>query len=205
MRIAAKRLRYTLELFAPLYGSGLKPAIAQVKKIQEQLGEIHDADVLVPALLNHLRRELAFEKDAPERGVYVSDLPSLQGLLTLCKTRKEARESVYRRFLQTWTGLRAAGFFDGLWIIVINGKLMPEPIEPGKTDRSKEPGGSADDTTKIRRNKDGQTGDSAPEGGDETAAGQPFGQSRVVRRGRKPRVDSRNGTDPGAGAEESGV
>src|SRR5207237_10760438 len=58
MRIAAKRLRYTLELFAPVDPAALGPVIERVKAIQEQLGRIHDADVLVPLLVDHLRRNL---------------------------------------------------------------------------------------------------------------------------------------------------
>ena len=46
MRIAAKRLRYTLELAAPYFGPDVAAAIREVKNLQELLGTIHDADVL---------------------------------------------------------------------------------------------------------------------------------------------------------------
>src|SRR5947208_16735857 len=54
MRIASKRLRYTMELFQDLYslhtahGKEFTAAIGEVESIQKHLGEIHGAAVLVP-------------------------------------------------------------------------------------------------------------------------------------------------------------
>src|SRR3989440_8744638 len=47
MRIAAKRLRYTLEMFRVCLGPDGPALIETVKEIQERIGVIHDADVLV--------------------------------------------------------------------------------------------------------------------------------------------------------------
>jgi len=47
MRIAAKRLRYTLEMFRVCLGPDGPALIDSVKEIQERIGLIHDADVLV--------------------------------------------------------------------------------------------------------------------------------------------------------------
>jgi CHAD domain-containing protein len=41
-RIVAKKFRYTLELFAPLYGSSLNGEVARIKRAQTLLGEIND-------------------------------------------------------------------------------------------------------------------------------------------------------------------
>ena len=46
MRIAAKRLRYTLEMFRVCLGPDGPTLIDVVKEIQERIGAIHDADVL---------------------------------------------------------------------------------------------------------------------------------------------------------------
>src|ERR1051325_5121819 len=43
LRLAGKRLRYTLELFRPCYGPGLKQRLAGLQKLQQILGEINDA------------------------------------------------------------------------------------------------------------------------------------------------------------------
>jgi CHAD domain-containing protein len=45
MRICAKRLRYTQEIFAQLYQGKLQEHIDAVRKCQDLLGEIHDLDV----------------------------------------------------------------------------------------------------------------------------------------------------------------
>jgi hypothetical protein len=48
MRIAAKRLRYVLELTAPCFGAYATTATKHVKDLQDLLGEIHDCDVQLP-------------------------------------------------------------------------------------------------------------------------------------------------------------
>src|SRR5208282_3217608 len=45
MRIAAKRLRYTLELARPVYSSQMAKTVDVVKRLQTLLGEVHDCDV----------------------------------------------------------------------------------------------------------------------------------------------------------------
>lgn len=43
-RLEAKRFRYTLELFAPLYDSSMDARIAAMKKVQQALGLINDLE-----------------------------------------------------------------------------------------------------------------------------------------------------------------
>jgi len=54
VRLAAKRLRYTLELFRPCYGPGLEARIERLRGLQQVLGEINDCAatrrVLDPAM-----------------------------------------------------------------------------------------------------------------------------------------------------------
>ena len=47
MRISAKRLRYTLELFRPQFGKAGERQIERVKTVQELLGTLHDHDVRI--------------------------------------------------------------------------------------------------------------------------------------------------------------
>ncbi|QLH74698.1 MAG: CHAD domain-containing protein [Methanomassiliicoccales archaeon] len=45
MRIATKKLRYTLEIFSGVFEGGLRPYIKKLKELQDVLGEMHDCDV----------------------------------------------------------------------------------------------------------------------------------------------------------------
>ena len=64
LRIAAKKLRYTLETYAPLYRRGFTKPIARIKKVQDLLGDIHDCDVWIEQMTlaiikQHTRRHPA--------------------------------------------------------------------------------------------------------------------------------------------------
>lgn len=50
LRIAGKKLRYTIELFAPVLGEGAEDLLTALKTLQGVLGELHDRDVLVDLL-----------------------------------------------------------------------------------------------------------------------------------------------------------
>ncbi len=57
MRIAGKHLRYTLEIFAPIYNQALIPYLQVMKEVQDQLGEIHDDDVWIEWLPKFIEKE----------------------------------------------------------------------------------------------------------------------------------------------------
>ena len=44
LRLATKRVRYTLELFRPCYGRGLNSRIATLQRLQQVLGEVNDCE-----------------------------------------------------------------------------------------------------------------------------------------------------------------
>lgn len=48
MRIAAKRLRYVLEIFAPCLGEEAGKARQAAKRLQSVLGDLHDCDLMLP-------------------------------------------------------------------------------------------------------------------------------------------------------------
>lgn len=50
MRIAAKRLRYSLELFSPCFGGELKKFAKEIAELQTSLGDLHDCDVWIDDL-----------------------------------------------------------------------------------------------------------------------------------------------------------
>jgi len=48
MRIAAKRLRYVLEIVGPCFGPEADAARDAARRLQSVLGEIHDCDLMLP-------------------------------------------------------------------------------------------------------------------------------------------------------------
>ena len=75
MRIAAKRLRYVLEITGVCFGPEADAARVAAKELQAVLGEIHDCDVMLPK---------------------ITGIGSLEALL---RTR---RELLYARFVELW-------------------------------------------------------------------------------------------------------
>ncbi|MEX2108779.1 MAG: CHAD domain-containing protein [Solirubrobacterales bacterium] len=70
MRIAAKRLRYVLEITGFCFGAEAETARGAAKDLQSVLGGIHDCDVMLPraegidslTTFLHARRELLFQR-----------------------------------------------------------------------------------------------------------------------------------------------
>jgi hypothetical protein len=122
LRIAAKRLRYVLELFAPSFGPYAKTAAKKARKLQDLVGEIHDCDVTLPrveALVDELR-----ERDAGEvRRMAVDDrdldpqlaagaphAAAFRGLESLIVYLRARRMLLFDRFLESWHELERQGF-----------------------------------------------------------------------------------------------
>lgn len=55
MRIAAKRLRYAVELFTACWGAKVEPFAAEIATMQSLLGEVHDCDVWLEDLGGRMR------------------------------------------------------------------------------------------------------------------------------------------------------
>ncbi len=64
MRIAAKRVRYVLEATGFCFGKPAEPARRAARDLQDLLGEMHDADVMLPRLAEH--RRLMRDEDAAD-------------------------------------------------------------------------------------------------------------------------------------------
>jgi CHAD domain-containing protein len=45
LRLATKRVRYTLELFRPCYGPGLETRLEELRRLQSVLGDVNDSGV----------------------------------------------------------------------------------------------------------------------------------------------------------------
>lgn len=68
LRLASKRLRYTLELFRPCYpAGGLEERLEALKKLQDWLGEVNDAVASGKLLRGPLKRQPKLRKFLQER------------------------------------------------------------------------------------------------------------------------------------------
>jgi CHAD domain-containing protein len=96
LRIAEKKLRYTLEVYRPLYKNRIRPYLKYLKKMQEVLGEIHDCDVWTGILEGR------------------PDLTSLSGqdLIMLAQDRKERRGQRYRELVSLWSVFKKKNIWD---------------------------------------------------------------------------------------------
>lgn len=77
LRIAAKRLRYVLEIVGPCLGPEVRSAQRTARELQTVLGGVHDCDEM---------------------------LPRAQGIPTLEFILRTRRELLLRRFLEIWDG-----------------------------------------------------------------------------------------------------
>lgn len=87
MRIAAKRLRYVLELFAPCLGEEAEAARRAAKRLQGALGDLRDCDLMLAG---------------------VEGIGSVEGLL------RERRERLFRAFVELWQAEASKGTWAAL-------------------------------------------------------------------------------------------
>jgi hypothetical protein len=118
LRISAKRLRYTLELFRPQFGKPGERQIERVKAIQEALGTLHDHDVRIDLIGDELS-QLMVEQSQKMRADIVDASPEeltaiastalrpppddpRRGLIALLGREHAGRRAAYTRFRELW-------------------------------------------------------------------------------------------------------
>ena len=120
-RIAGKRLRYLLEPIAQHVVAG--PALlAQLRSLQDTLGELHDAHVWL-LVLRHVVAELAMEEGrrmastlttAPKPRKRGPKDPPRSGLIALARMAHERAEAAFDRFHRDWVEGNAKAFYRDL-------------------------------------------------------------------------------------------
>lgn len=127
MRIEAKRLRYTLEVFAALYPGECKPELKAIKSVQELLGDIHDCDVWTEFLPEFITQETyrTLEYHGHTRAMNILR-PGLQNLLQF---QQQTRAELYQRFLAEWQSWQQENTWQRLRQIV-SVPLEGNPIDP---------------------------------------------------------------------------
>ena len=127
LRISAKRLRYTLELFRPQFGKAGARQIERVKTIQEILGMLHDHDVRIELIgdeLSQLLVEQHWETRSDVADASPDELAAIaasalrlppadprRGLIGLLVREHAGRRAAYAWFRELWdtyaeTGMR---------------------------------------------------------------------------------------------------
>lgn len=119
-RIAAKKLRYTMEVYGPVYRLGLAKPHARVRMIQEILGDLHDCDVWIDHITRLLLRERGrFRSENAEKRPGTATLASLKSFLL---DREKERILLHRRFMRYWESLSRAGIWDELRATLSGGR-----------------------------------------------------------------------------------
>ncbi|HEV2123602.1 MAG TPA: CHAD domain-containing protein, partial [Chloroflexota bacterium] len=93
IRIEAKRFRYLCEFLKPVFGEALDEPISRATMVQDALGELHDVDVLVPALLDDADR---LSVARPE------DIGAVTGL---AREALDRREQSLEAFRSAWAAM----------------------------------------------------------------------------------------------------
>jgi hypothetical protein len=139
MRIAAKRLRYILEVTGPCFGQYAKTATKMTKDLQDLLGEIHDCDVQVPETAAFAERLLAEDVSAIHEAAgeaedldpaLLKDAPHARdhaGLAALQAHLRARRRLLFDRFLELWGDYERKGFRARLEYAVGERAPVPEP------------------------------------------------------------------------------
>jgi CHAD domain-containing protein len=111
MRIAAKRLRYVLELTGFCFGPYAPKAAKRARQLQELIGEIHDCDITLPRV-TALQAGLA------------PGAPAMAGLDAVERRLRVRRDERFADFLELWRKLSREGFRARLQYAITE---RPEP------------------------------------------------------------------------------
>lgn len=138
MRIAVKRVRYTLELFEEFLPTVSKGFIEELARLQDELGALHDSEVMLTLLRQLLQQE--DEDTTPARAdesasdakkpallspemtrtiLHPTHAPALstkerQGLLSFLRRQEQRREQSYALFRQHWNTLEHNHFREAM-------------------------------------------------------------------------------------------
>ncbi len=109
MRIAVKRLRYSMEFFSRCFGGGFRQCLDGLKALQELLGDIHDADVLIAYLTAQLAK---------------ADARHAVGVRALRDRTQSRRQDLHRALLAEFDRLRD----ENTWQALLASLWRPGPM-----------------------------------------------------------------------------
>ena len=109
MRIYAKKLRYTMEAFAPLYKNKLAKEIETITAFQDVLGEMHDCDVwedYIPKFIDKAKTKIKSKGNKKEDTTKFE-----KALFNFLAYIKEQRRDHYNQFVRLWNKNKNNDFF----------------------------------------------------------------------------------------------
>ncbi|MBA2735748.1 MAG: CHAD domain-containing protein [Pyrinomonadaceae bacterium] len=107
LRIAAKRLRYAIELFTACWGKAIAPFAVEIAEMQSFLGEVHDTDVWIESLGERLRGS----DGKPAESEY-------QTAVRLLSEFVKERTKNYRAALKLWSAWKENDFISRLRAVI---------------------------------------------------------------------------------------
>lgn len=138
MRIAAKRLRYVLEVTGFCFGKPAQAARRRARDLQDLLGDMHDCDVMLPRVQAEIERLRADDARAvllraAEAGdldaLLVADAPNrtaYRGLELLSVHLRARRALLFERFRDFWQAEVSKGTWAKLERAVEEQLKMPQ-------------------------------------------------------------------------------
>src|SRR4030095_1317618 len=110
MRISGKPLRYTMELGEYCFGGDFKICHNEVKDVLELMGEIHDADVMIPELNLHMKEIRLFNQTLPD----VKQRFSAKTVRDCMNEKREQRRNMYGELCMKLNNWVQTGFKEKL-------------------------------------------------------------------------------------------
>ncbi len=100
LRLRGKRVRYAMEMYIPAYGSQFAGFLDSIKQILGILGRIHDLDINLPVLRQHVRQVRHFNGGIKERSLKMPTAGLRDLIQRFEKERHELFLSLCERFSQ---------------------------------------------------------------------------------------------------------
>lgn len=97
LRIAFKRLRYTVEFFEEVLGPEVKLVIKDIKVMQDHLGDLNDTRVV-----GEMLRQFVDRHNADYSGVPVFLRPDISGVLHYARAREAEQQHLLDTFPEAW-------------------------------------------------------------------------------------------------------
>ena len=109
LRLATKRLRYTLEFFAPVLGAPVDPRVEQLTRVQDHLGNVQDAVIACGVLEDFLARgEWSDGAERSRRRPHA--VTGAPGVAAYLAARRWEIQTLVQAFPQIWAPVRSTEF-----------------------------------------------------------------------------------------------